>query len=230
MLVHRVYAKIKKVLPNRAARLIRSGATGLLTPVYFSVRSGHFSSSLRTKAVDRKGNAIPWYTYPLIDLLLVKIFSDKTILEFGAGQSTVWWSQRAKNVLSFEGDQIWFDSLQSNLPTNVELHYVSNSDPKIVSVLGEKLFDVIIIDGLSRFNASKIALNHLNKRGVIIVDNSDGWSEGDYPIMTLFRNEGFSRVDFYGHTPGVMNPHCSSVFFRDSGFIFDGIENPVEMR
>ena len=56
------------------------------------------------RAVDKKGDPIPWYTYPAIDFLLLRDYRDKNILEFGSGQSTLWWAARAKFVLSLEED------------------------------------------------------------------------------------------------------------------------------
>jgi hypothetical protein len=229
MLVHKVYAGAKKILPERLAKFVRASATALLTPVYFSTRTGHFSSSIKTKAVDSTGKPLPWYTYPLINLLSAKNFSEKTVLEFGAGQSTRWWASKAKQILSFEGDKGWFESLKNDLPQNVELHHVADADPQISTIIGKRSFDVIIVDGLDRLHASKVALQHLKKHGIIILDNAEGYwgPEGTYPIMDLFREQNFSRVDFYGHAPGVILPHCSSVFFRDSCFIFEGTENPI---
>jgi hypothetical protein len=35
-----------------------------------------------------------------------------------------------------------------------------------------------------------------------------------------FRDSGLSRVDFYGNAPGVVLPHCTSIYFRAT-FVFD---------
>jgi hypothetical protein len=100
------------------------------------------------------------------------------------------------------------------------------------ALLEGRTFDVIVIDGLNRLACAWRALELLGPAGAIIFDNSDGnWGggQGAYPILELFRENGYSRVDFYGHTPGVIAPHCTSLFFRDGCFLLSGEENTVRM-
>ncbi|MFT6408402.1 MAG: hypothetical protein ACJAQ6_001820 [Arenicella sp.] len=51
-------------------------------------------------AVARDVSAIPWYTYPSIDFLKFRDFSNKTVLEFGGGQSTLWRASKASSVVT----------------------------------------------------------------------------------------------------------------------------------
>ena len=52
--------------------------------------------------------------------------------------------------------------------------------------------------------------------GIIICDNAEG-----YGFYEGFRGRGFHRVDFFGNAPGVVLPHCTSIFFRPGSFVFD---------
>ncbi|MEY4942961.1 MAG: hypothetical protein RL254_1142, partial [Planctomycetota bacterium] len=80
------------------------------------------------------------------------------MLEFGGGQSSIWWAKQAKRVLTFEGDQAWHDRIRGQMPTNVDLQLVQGDSPearvaRIQQVLAKdpaERFDVIIIDGLDR--------------------------------------------------------------------------------
>ena len=92
MVYHTIQAWLRKAFPRFVSETIRSLATAILTPVHFSVRTGHFRSSLRCRAADSEGNSIPWYTYPMIDFLKHKEYTGRAVLEFGAGQSTHWWA------------------------------------------------------------------------------------------------------------------------------------------
>ena len=61
--------------------------------------------------IDVNEDAIPLYSYPAIEYIKSLNFSNKEIFEFGAGQSTLFWSKIAKNVTSVENNQIWIEKL-----------------------------------------------------------------------------------------------------------------------
>src|SRR5947207_2919580 len=110
--IQRSFAPFKTFLPGVVWKPIRALATAVLTPLWFSYKTGHCRSSFKMAAVNRRGEPLPWYTYPCIHFLEFRDFRDKTVLEFGAGQSTLWWSQRAAQVVAFEGDPAWHDELK----------------------------------------------------------------------------------------------------------------------
>ena len=217
-------ALVRKFAPKRFADWVRRVGTAILTPIIWSIRSGHFKSSLKAKAVDRHGEALPWYTYPCVDFIQQKDFTDCSVLEFGAGQSTLWWASQASSVLALEGDAAWHDHLKSKVPNNVKLERVSATDPEscIKSVTnalkkhGNPKFDVIVIDGLWRHEMVPISQKHLASTGFILCDNSLG-----YRMHTVFKGAKFKRVDFFGIPPGVSAQNVSSIFFTDKSTIFD---------
>lgn len=218
------FAPIKRFLPDWLSNPLRSAATAVLTPVMFSYRSGHFRSSFKMSAVSKSGKPLPWYTYPCIDFLKFRDFHDMSVLEFGAGQSSLWWAVRAKNVVAFEADQNWFDSLNTRVPDNVDLNLVSMESrdvcvAQIDDVLARKdyqSFDIAVIDGLYREEMVDIACRMVTPGGIIICDNADG-----YEIYERFRDREYQRVDFFGHAPGVVLPHCTSIYYRTDCFLFD---------
>jgi len=232
LFVHRVFASLRRVLPDRVANSVRAAGTAFLTPIYFAYDTGHFRSSLRSKAFDRHGVPIPWYTYPAIQLLRTKSFAGKRVLEFGAGQSTIWWAQRAETVTSLEGDAKWYQFISPQLPQNASVHLVDIRLTQFEeAVPAAKTFDVIIVDGLDRAIAARKSLNMLTEGGVFILDNSEiHWADDrTWPIIDLLLNEGYSRVDFYGHSPANILPHCTSFFFRGRCFLFEANDHPVSL-
>lgn len=202
----------------------------VLTPASFGFQTGHFRSSLQGAAVDRHGEPIPWYTYPAIWFLQQKNFSGKTALEFGAGQSTSWWAQRADKVVAFERNQRWYEHLKSVLEKNVELYYDPKGDMTgFENVLRGRRFDVIVIDGQKRERAAEAAPELLAPGGALLIDNSEGYgSQGRKSIVEPFHELGFSRVDFYGYAPGVLRTHCTSLLFRQTCFLLHSAESPAE--
>jgi hypothetical protein len=232
MVLHRTAAVAKRALPRWVWSPARRILTAFLTPIRFSLHTGHFRSSMRAAAVDGNGNPLPWYTYPAIDFLGAKDLSTRTVLEFGAGQSTLWWAKRAKRVLSMESDPKWFAYVQSTLPKNAEVFLIPDDLAGIEDHLRDSTFDLILVDGLDRLKAARRSIQLLREDGAVLVDNSDGYWGGDskreYPILDLFRTAGFLRVDFYGYAPGVIQPHCTSLFFKERSFVVRGDENVIQ--
>jgi hypothetical protein len=218
----------RRVLPRFLFNILRSVGTALGTPLIFSLSSGHFRSSFARRAVDRHGHPIPWYTYPAIDYLSRKDFRNTRVLEWGAGQSTLWWAGRARAVVAVESDQSWYEALRPQLPSNAVVHLTGPD----LSALRDKIngpFDLIIVDGLDRLRCAELSLDLLSEGGAILLDNSEGtWSgDGSYPIIELFKRCNFSRVDFYGYSPGVSSKQCTSLFFRTGCFLFSDAKPPV---
>lgn len=113
------------------------------------------------------------------------------------------------------------------MPSNVELYLVDMESPlacvqEVESILKKYTeFDVIIIDGLYRYELIKIAQAKLSSQGVIICDNSEG-----YGFYDGFKGSGMNRVDFFGNAPGVVLPHCTSLLFREQCFLLSA-EYPI---
>jgi hypothetical protein len=223
-LIHQSFALIRKLLPKWLSDPIRNSVTALLTPALYSYRTGHFRSSLKMAAVSRHGDPIPWYTYPTIDFLAGRSYAGKTVLEFGGGQSTLWWASQADSVVTFEANREWHDKIKVGMPPNVDLHYVARESgvsdaAQIVSALSSKSrlqYDVVIIDGLTRAQLFDLALKYIAPDGILICDNAEG-----YGFYEGFKDCGLNRVDFYGNAPGILLPHCTSIYFASHSFAFD---------
>lgn len=207
----------RKIFHPRIFSFIRSLGTAFLTPISFSISTGHFRSSLANKAIKNNGQALPWFTYPCIDFIATRDFSKANILEFGGGQSSKYWSNIASSVITFETDEKWISNIKkiTQLESNISLILAPNETSKQIPFVKKKLeklnkkFHVIIVDGMSRKEMFLIAMNYLTQDGMIICDNSEGY--GFFEQWVKFPD--FLRVDFYGHSPGVIHPHATSIFF-----------------
>jgi hypothetical protein len=223
-LIHRIARPIKKILPESVWSPARAYATGIFTPFRFSTTTGHWRSSLRRAACDSTGKAIPWYTYPAIDFLHQRDFRDKAVLEFGGGQSTIWWAARANHVLTIEEDEAWFKRIASEAPTNASVHHlaVDGGTRAIVEIrqlvgnLHPEPFDVVVIDGHLRCELVCFALEKLSPSGAIIFDNAEG-----YGFYNETKWRSLQRIDFYGFAPGVSLRHCTSILFDRNTFLLD---------
>ncbi|RAX52078.1 hypothetical protein CCY99_07985 [Helicobacter sp. 16-1353] len=92
-----------------------------------STQYAQYQSIVKWSCVDKNGNPIPWYTYPAIEFLGNLDFSKKNILEYGSGNSSLFWAKRAKMVVSIENDREWFKEVASKKLPNQEIYLIENN-------------------------------------------------------------------------------------------------------
>jgi hypothetical protein len=220
--LERCAAGLKRTLPRAIWSLLRAIGTGVITPISFSLKTGHWKSSVQQSSVLPDGTPIPWYTYPAIHFLKQRNFENKNILEFGGGQSTLWWSTRARSVFTIDENLDWFERLNQKIGKNVSLHHVPVDHEtrtvlpikKLIDANPVKKFDIIVVDGHLRQEATALAFDYLAPKGAIILDNAEGY--GFYE-ETKARN--CRRIDFFGFAPGVSLGHCTSIVFVEDCFL-----------
>lgn len=207
-------SKMRNLVSN--SRLIKGVAIIFLKMFSLHHIPGFVRSALNGRAVNGRGEPIPWYTYPAIGYLNGINAKDLEVLEFGSGNSTIWWANRCKHVTSIEGDQEWFDSVSTQMPKNVSLYLLEGDDDEIQKnieiYLGPKqisTFDIIIIDGLHRESLLTYVICRMSEKSILIFDNSEGYS-----VFELTSKLDLCRVDFFGDAPGVFQMQNTSIFFR----------------
>lgn len=114
----------------------------------------------------------PWFTFPAIEFLLHLDFRDKNILEFGSGNSTLYWSGRAKSIVSVEHDNKWYKKIEQSLKLeNVNLiltRHDSNYESVIDHYFG--LSNVVVIDGIRRAEVVKRLIETYEESQLNILD------------------------------------------------------------
>ena len=205
---------------------LKNISKAVLTPIGFSYKSGHLLSSILGKAVDSSGNPIPMYTYPALDFIQSKLdyLSDCKILEVGTGNSTLFWMQHVSEIVGIEKNEVWGNYIEDkkssyNTQCQVSLKICKSQTSFIQTIneLKEQEFNLFIIDGVpypkgSRYEAIQIILSSFNNINNIIVDNSDLSSVT--PVLELLQKHGFSKIDFYGYSPGAYHKQCTSYLFN----------------
>ncbi len=212
--------RFSRVLPEWILTTKARGLLQLGNAMLFEY--GWLRSRRQGKPVDADGNPLPWITYPCIDFLKQFDYKDKSVFEWGAGQSTLFWAARAMTVISVEADPIWFEMLKNSAPQNCEIWLRKRELGPYVSAIAQSQdkFDVISIDGPGDFRpaCSEAAVKHLRSGGFVILDNSDQ----SLKSAKILRNSGLLQVDFTGFVPGLGYPHTTSIFF-DRAYSFQTI-------
>ncbi|MBI4394429.1 MAG: class I SAM-dependent methyltransferase [Euryarchaeota archaeon] len=199
--------------------------SAVLTPVRFALETGHAHSALVGRAENAAHDPIPWYTYGATAFLAGLETAPLAILEFGGGQSTIWWAHRAARVTTIEDDPSWEKLLRRDLAAlpNVEIRIAADTG-SFPNLANGGPFDITIVDGGPRFECVETALTVTKPTGLIVVDDTDyPWDprgEGKYRMLDAIDDAGWGRVDFHGFAPGVWTPHCTSVFFKPECDLF----------
>ena len=140
---------------------------------------------------------------------------DRSVFEYGAGNSTLWWSSRVGHVSAVESDLQWVSRLTTHLPENTYLRHEPADAPGYARSVTERdrEFDIVVIDGMERSACAFACLTALKADGIVIWDNTDWsslWGDG----MTHLINHGFRRIDFRGLAPLNWHAWTTSIFYR----------------
>lgn len=159
---------------------------------------GQLNSIKCNLPIDSDGHEIPWYTYPSIEYLKQIDFSKKKFFEYGSGYSSLFWAKRVKTLISVENDKEWYKKIVKKILKNQKIVFLKNANDYINSIKkNNNKYDVIIIDGSSRYKCAKKALPLLKRNGFIILDNSDWFQK----TAKYLRKNGLIQIDFMGFGP-----------------------------
>lgn len=185
---------LKKILS-----FLRTNKGVNLTPSvsHLDAAYGHFVTKEKSLPI-LSDTIVPWFTYPAIEFLIQLDISEKDVFEWGSGNSSIFFANQAKTVVSIEHDYEWFQkSLTRKLPNQV-IHFADLDSYHNTISHFEKKFDIVLIDGQSRLKCSQACVNHVKEDGVIILDNSDWF----YKSAEFLRNNtDFIQLDFSGFGP-----------------------------
>jgi hypothetical protein len=124
---------------------------------------GWFKSYRQHQSIGRKGEPLPWITYPMINFLDGRIKKDSRVFEYGSGNSTLWWAKHCKQVISVEYDKSWYLKMGSKLPKNVSYIFMQLDNNKSYSMTildTKKKFDIVMIDGRESCRMFKVRWRH----------------------------------------------------------------------
>jgi predicted O-methyltransferase YrrM len=176
---------------------------------------------LTDTAYTYEGEQLPWFTLPCLEWLIQQDLSDKTILEYGSGFSTLWLAKRCKDIVSIEANKEWYNKIVAKLIGNLKdtSHYLlretnEGEQDKIDfycnapdSIPFPKQYDIVIVDGILRNECLQKAIKLLSKKGGIII--ADNWIQS-YVWMSPAAIE-------------IMKPYEVTIFEQSDHINNDGI-------
>jgi len=211
-LMHSIFKNIIREVPGGKKYLVFEELKSR-----FLDKTGWTLSAKTREPVDVNGKEIPWFNYSSIHFLDQRIRKEFSIFEYGSGNSTFWFSERAHKVISIEYDEKWFKKLENRILTiqNINLIFIKPESKEYAKyILGfTEEFDIVIIDGRDRVKCGLNSLKALKKDGVIIWDDAERerYKEGhDF----LYSN-GFKSIEFFGLGPIRRRASVTTIFYRE---------------
>lgn len=180
--------------------------------------NGWVKSLIKGFPVTKKGEIIPWFTYPAISFLQEKlplIKKSYKVFEYGSGNSSFYFAKWAQNVVSVEHNKKFYQRItNSPLPKNLTILLHENMDEYINCIAKQGcLFDIIIIDGKERVRCTEVSLKYLTDDGIIIFDNSDRDSYNN--AYEILNSSGFKKIDFVGLGALSFEGWKTTIYYRD---------------
>jgi len=160
----------------------------------------------------------PWWTHPFLDLMETWDWSQKTMLELGAGLGTAWLRSKCKWVDSIDADPKWAVKAHQYCQDNGKLNgrIIAQELPDGVQDRQDEFFalfpqdtqyDIISVDGIWRYESLKWALEHFNEWGGLLI--FDNWEQ--------------SYVNMSPPSVELMSPYKINVFEQHNHTNNDGV-------
>ena len=206
---------------------------------------GWMKSRQLRKSVDAQGLPIPWLSYPSIHFMESLNRRKMSVLEFGGGASTVWFSRFFESVVCIESDATYKQQIQSVVGSNavvIDFHEIASSpnsldipvalldfDRKDMPLANINEFlgklasvaqmvreaDLILIDGGPRNVYLWLARQFCTPSSILVVDNTD--QPYTQPGLALFDSANFLKIPFFGLSPINSYPGETSVLIPIEG-------------
>ena len=160
-----------------------------------------------------------------IEKFIARLDRQCSVLEVGAGNSSLWFLSKGCKVLSFEHNEEWASEIVQhakkaypNDSKNLQLDICQGSEAlHKMSHLSEK-FDIVLIDSMneftSRFEAIKILKNNVSEDGILVLDNSDG--PVNWKAASEMQNVKFERFSGYAYNCPVV---CQTTIWQGSDIV-----------
>lgn len=190
---------------------------------FFRLFTGYLSNVGYFKSLYNKNfyinNEVPWWTFSSWEYLKRRDMSHLVVLEFGAGASSKFLSNRVKYITSFETEIAWADNIieyfnKKNIK-NARVEYVSDEDIETTLRNNRKLIqetDLVIIDGYDRNLVLSLVIDNLSETSIVLFDDFD---RVQYSISrSLLEKKGFKVLEFWGLSFGSVNLNCTAVFYK----------------
>jgi hypothetical protein len=175
------------------------------------INKGLLKSIYRNSPITKNFEAIPWLTHPLIEFISKLNLKNLSMLEYGAGNSTIFFRKYVKDIVSFEYSEKWVSTLRLRHNYHGLIHLVDEQYGGTISDFENK--DLILVDGFDRNAIISNLINYIKTSKVLpellVIDNIN-WLDSD--LLEELITIGYVRIDFYGIVSQLWDESITSLF------------------
>jgi hypothetical protein len=143
---------------------------------------------------------IPLLTFDFLDYFKKYDLKDKICVEIGSGDSTIYWSNYFKKIISYENDLNYFNDIKEKTKNMLNVNILKLQKDIFSDVIFKKNIneaDVVIIDNNPNFiDREKFCIfvdKNKNEKSLIVLDNGT-WNLNAYHYML----KNYFCMDFPG--------------------------------
>lgn len=165
-----------------------------------------FRDYMECRRAIRELKGMPWIEEGAIKMLEKAVTKKSNVLEIGSGSSTIWFARKAKHVISFEHNKLWYtlvrDELKRKELNNVDLRYEPRYPENGLSDVKGK-FDVVLVDGPTegRNSPIEVGVKCIKPGGYFVLDDAhreELYGKG----LKLLESQGWQKWNF--NIPGYI--------------------------
>lgn len=145
---------------------------------------------------------VPWLSKKANQFLDINLNSKMNCIEFGSGSSSVWISERVKELTSIEHNFEWYEKIKvySKKLDNFKLLLLSGEDyhKYVDSKLKDDSIDFCLIDGLFRDIISLKIIKKISPGGYILIDDIERYLPSNdtfSPSKNCFHNDNWELFE-----------------------------------
>jgi len=155
----------------------------------------------------------PMLSLPFLDWFESYDFSKFDLVEFGSGNSTNYFAEKVKNVISFETDIDYYNNLKPKLLNNVDYRFIEkdNLENKTPNIDISQKTIVFVDCAANRFLTTKNIFN-MGLPNIFILDNSEALKN----TCKMIYEKGYLEIPFWGIRLMETQEACTSVFIKNN--------------
>jgi len=207
---------LKRIIKRGLGLILgRGGHVSLRNSLILGKKYGQYQSAKEWSCINAEGLPIPWYTYPTIEYLNNLKLDGISVLEYGSGNSSLYYLRRGAKVVSIENDREWYEKIKGENKDDSFQYVFANSDSDYIQRKEINSADIIVIDGSYRPECAEYVIKNIldgnSNPSIIIFDNSDWFPK---TINKLDDKIEWVRVDFCGFGPINGYTWVTSIYFN----------------
>jgi len=172
---------------------------------------GYFES-IASGTVSRNNLPYPLLTHPFLDYIESHDVKEFNLIEFGSGNSTLFFEKIFNEIISFETNLEWFKKVQSKIK-KTKYNFIENNDLESGKyVIDKKILNKSFVLVDAACNRLNLVRNFISKYKppFFILDNSEWYRN----TSTLIVENGYFEVPFWGYKNSEHWESCTSLFIN----------------